>query len=456
MIAPRVGNVRIGERYHERYEVLARIGEGAFAHVYHARDPSGGDLALKVLKDPFVDDKEVVERFQREVFAVASINSPHVVGLSDFGLSGTDFYMVMEFVSGPTLREIMRARPWTASDVHVIVGQIAHALKAAHDKGIVHRDLKPENVMLVQLDPAKAGAQWQAKVLDFGLAKLPELERSLGLDSLTRRGQLFGTPQYLSPEQIRGKPLDGGADLFALAVITYEMIAGRRPWDGDDPRDVMMTVLTRPPPKVTQVHESMAGRVEAIDAFLQRALAKDRAGRPADAEQFFRELGEALFGAAVPELPGAAVEKRLDQVSSQSIELVIGPGARRRREDATQVDVSDETIPFITERKNDTIQQPAFDSSKIIVDRNSDIPIFVSSEPVKPLHSGWYQPLPETTAEVSPIKRTAPDSQKSTLPRPATTDRVRKTRSRFWSRLFFVLVVAAIAAGAFWLGRSWR
>jgi serine/threonine-protein kinase len=450
--------IKIGERYHERYQVLARIGEGAFAHVYHARDPSDRDLALKVLKDPFIGDKEIVERFQREVFAVASIDSPHVVRLSDFGLSGDDFFMVMEFVQGPTLREVMHARPWTATDIYVIVGQIAHALQAAHSKGIVHRDLKPENVMLVEL----SGGLWQVKVLDFGLAKLPELERSLGLDSLTRRGQLFGTPQYLSPEQIRGRPLDGGADLFALAVITYEMLAGKRPWDGpiDDPRDVMMCVLHKPPPVLTELHPTLAGRADSINEFLKRALSKERPERPADAEVFFAELGDALFGLTKPEMPGAAVEKVLDKVSSASIELVIGQRPRKKRDDATEVDVSDETIPFVTERKNDTVQQPAFPegaSEKIIVDRTGSIPIFITDE--KKLHSGWYQPpVPQDdpmTTGLTPRYRAGGDSQKVTKPR-SSLPAERRRPSRFWGRLFIFLVLVGVAIGAFWLGRNWR
>jgi serine/threonine protein kinase len=461
-----VANVRIGDRYHERYQVLARIGEGAFAYVYHARDPSGRDLALKVLKDPFIGDREVVERFQREVFAVASIDSPHVVGLSDFGLSGDDFFMVMELVHGPSLREILHARPWTATDVYVIVGQIAHALHTAHRKGIVHRDLKPENVMLVELP----GGTWQVKVLDFGLAKLPELERSLGLDSLTRRGQLFGTPQYLSPEQIRGKPLDGGADLFALGVIAYEMIAGRRPWDGPEEaaREVLMMVLHNPPPpieKTTQLSPSLVERLESVNAFLLRALAKDRAERPADAEAFFRELGTALFGDQVPELPstGAKVEKPLDKVSSQSIELVIGRVPRQR---AAGDEGSDATIPFVTERKNDTIQQPAFPDSgslrvepKVEIDKSSGIPIYVtdgqSGKSGKKLHSGWYQPPSDGAAPIRSEPRAAPDSQKATLPRPAAVETPREG-SRAWGRLFLFLLMAAIAVGAFWLGRNWK
>src|SRR5581483_11089328 len=170
---------------------------------------------------------------------------------------------------------------------------IAHALAEAHRHEIVHRDLKPENVLLVE-----SGGGWQAKVVDFGLAKLPELERKLDLAPITRAGQLFGTPQYLSPEQIRGRSVDGGADLFALGVITYEMLAVRRPWDGSDPHQIMLDVLHNDLPALPRVPKELEPRVAELATFLRRALAKARADRPADATQFFSELSDALYGAA--------------------------------------------------------------------------------------------------------------------------------------------------------------
>src|SRR5262245_15002506 len=160
----------------------------------------------------------------------------------------------MEFIRGPSLRELIRTRQWSARDTQVILGQIAHALQAAHHKEIVHRDLKPENVMLVE----RQDGAWQCKVLDFGFAKLPELERPLGLEPLTRKGYCFGTPQYMAPEQIRGKPMDGGVDLYALGVITYEMLSGARPFDGTDAREILLSVLRQPAPAISNVHESMA------------------------------------------------------------------------------------------------------------------------------------------------------------------------------------------------------
>ncbi len=327
-----------------RFEVLEEIGEGGFARVYHARETTTGQkVALKVLKDAFQNDKEVIERFRREVFAVASINSPHVVGLKDFGISGEEFFIAMEFVEGPTLRDVIEQHDWSADSVHTIIGQVGAALEAAHEQNIVHRDLKPENVMLV----SGPNETVLVKVLDFGLAKLAELERNLGLAPLTRVGMCFGTPQYMSPELIYGKPVDRSVDLFALGVMTYEMISGKRPWDGPAPQDVMVAVVKMPLQPIASVHHSLARRLDPINRFLQRALAKKKEERPPDAQAFFRELSEALYGErralVVPSARDAS-----EELSAIHTRLPVRP-----RADETQIDVNpsaaavgDKTIEF--------------------------------------------------------------------------------------------------------------
>jgi serine/threonine-protein kinase len=421
--------VKIGERFRGRWEVVEHVGEGAFAHVYRARDSDGQAVALKVLKDPFLGVKEVVERFQREVFAVASITSPHVVRLHDFGFSDEEFFLVTEFVSGPTLRALM-GRAWTSADIHTIVGQVAHALAEAHRHEIVHRDLKPENVMLVE----SAGG-WQAKVLDFGLAKLPELERKLDLAPITRAGQLFGTPQYLSPEQIRGRSVDGGADLFALGVITYEMLAGHRPWEGDNPHEVMLAVLHNPAPPITNLSPELQPRAEDLGRFLDRALAKPRDERFGDATRLFAELSAALYGANVP----------LPEVSSKSIAIKLNP-----RADATLVNETEGDQTRKVETGRDTTKQPAMHER---FDQGSDVPIFVSEggSQMRSLDSGWQNVIDERE-----------DSQKKTIPQgvrvvPAVprAPAVAPRRSA-WRSVLAILVLATVAAVAFWLGRTLR
>ena len=427
--------VRIGQRYKERYEVVAHVGEGAFAHVFRARELSSGrDCALKVLKEEYSETRDVIERFQREVFAIASINSPHVVSMLDFGIADVEreFFMVMEFVQGPTLRELCGTHePWAPEDVLVVVGQVAHALMAAHKREIIHRDLKPENVMLVE-----RGGQFVAKVLDFGFAKLAELERTLELRPITRVGFCFGTPQYLSPEQIRGRPIDGGADLFALGVIAYELLAGRRPWDGKDPRAVMTAVLKTLPPPVLTLHPALMSRLEEVNRFLLRVLEKDRDERPRDAVAFFDELQDALYGGATAArnaLAGARPVSPIEDVTSRSI--VIRPGAAQpQRFDETEIDT------HASERAaagNDTVREAAVDTGSI--------PIFVAER----LDSQYLPPI-----DLEDVRDD--ESGKSTLPR--GTAQIPKTafappRRSYASFVAAALIVLILLTAAFLAGR---
>jgi serine/threonine protein kinase len=292
--------------YRDRFHIQKEIGEGGFAHVYRARElATGRHVALKVLKESFLSNNVIVERFRREVFAVASISSPHVVAMYDFGISGDEVWIAMEYVEGTTLRQLLGERTFRAEEVHLVIGQIAQALAAAHRQNIVHRDLKPENVMLV----GGPGGARQVKVLDFGLAKLAELERQLDLEPLTRVGMCFGTPQYMAPELIQGRPPDHAVDLYALGVMTFEMLAGRLPFDGSDPMQVLMAVVKTPAPRLDRPIVAGA-RAAELDRFLQRALSKEKRDRPSDASAFFRELEQALFGKNPPApRPGLRVPK---------------------------------------------------------------------------------------------------------------------------------------------------
>jgi serine/threonine protein kinase len=296
----------------DRYQTLARLGEGAFANVWKARDlETGREVALKILKEQFAGDSDVAERFRREAFAIAAVDSPHVAALYDFGISGHNLFIVMELVPGARLRDVMGVRCFDLVELQIIVGQIAHALASAHGQGIVHRDIKPENIVLVE----KAGTI-QCKVLDFGVAKLADLEQQLGLSNLTSPGACFGTPPYLAPEQLRGQAVDGRTDLFALGVVAYELVANRRPWVSDNMLELMDMVLTKEPPPIVDAHPSVAPRLEQVNAFFRRALAVDPRRRPSDPRTFFYEFGGALF-----EGGEVAADDRFEAVTKRSFKL---------------------------------------------------------------------------------------------------------------------------------------
>jgi serine/threonine-protein kinase len=220
------------------YEILASLGAGGMGEVYRARDPRmGRDVAIKVCAERFSD------RFEREVRAVAALNHPHICQIYDVGPN----YLVMELVEGPTLADRIKAGAILLDEALFVAHQIGDALEAAHEKGIVHRDLKPANI--------KIKPDGVVKVLDFGLAKIaepatpaenPEISPTLTIGA-TRVGQILGTAAYMAPEQARGQTVDKRADLWAFGVVLYEMLTGRRLFQGETISDTLVAVLAKEP-----------------------------------------------------------------------------------------------------------------------------------------------------------------------------------------------------------------
>jgi serine/threonine-protein kinase len=459
-----------------RFAVMEQIGEGGFASVYRAKETTTGKIvALKLLKDAYLKDVEVVERFRREVFAVASINSPYVVKMHDFGISGDEVFIAMEYVEGPTLREVMHERPWSPNDIHVIIGQIAQALAAAHRQNIVHRDLKPENVILVG-DGGKT--QRQVKVLDFGLAKLAELERKLELEPLTRAGMCFGTPQYMSPEQIQGKPIDGAADVYALAVIAYEMIAGLLPWDGADSREILLSVIKQPAPRIARARAEVK-RLDELNRFLQRGLAKDKKDRPRDAADFFREFEIALFGERRPAVRGKQKMDAKDEVFASvfaaSIELPAIHSAGTDFGD-TVVQTSPGEYPLEptlagasgmftgvrrrTRLKSAWMMSVGFDASDIsgLGDPREDPSGPFAHAATTPHHSPRRNKIPSEAGPLPPLDFARTKGRKDSItdtvpPLGRRGERMRRGGVPGWVLMAMVLLVVVAAAVGFWVGR---
>jgi serine/threonine protein kinase/Tol biopolymer transport system component len=227
------------------YEIVNQIGAGGMGEVYRARDTKlNRDVAIKVLPQLFADDAERLARFTREAQTLAALNHPNIAGVHGIEESGGVHALVMEFVDGADLSEVMARGPIPIADVLPIARQIADALEAAHDAGIVHRDLKPANI--------KVRADGAVKVLDFGLAKGggpggahssdPSHSPTLTAHA-TQMGMILGTAAYMAPEQARGRPVDRRADIWAYGVIVYEMLTGRRAFEGEEISDVLASVL---------------------------------------------------------------------------------------------------------------------------------------------------------------------------------------------------------------------
>jgi serine/threonine-protein kinase len=294
----------------DRYRVVELLGEGGMGAVYrvehvHMRK----QMALKVLHASMCGTQEVVARFEREAIAAGHIQHPNVVSASDFGkLPDGSFFLVLELVEGQSLRKLLtegRVAPMRAVR---IVQQIGAALGAAHAKGVVHRDLKPENVMVVER-PADNGVGTEecVKVLDFGIAKV-DVEivsagnvgasgSGAGGQPLTRIGAVFGTPDYMSPEQAMGQGVDARSDLYSIGIIFYELLTGERPFRGGVVTVLRQHVLEDVPPLPLDVVAQLDPRVVDV---LARLLAKTPEARLATADELCSTLGEVI---ARPEAP---------------------------------------------------------------------------------------------------------------------------------------------------------
>jgi serine/threonine protein kinase len=288
-----------------RYYVERLIGEGGMGAVYQAEHTHMRKrLAVKVLHAEMGRLPEVVARFEREAMAAAHIEHPNVAGATDFGkLDDGSFFLVLEYVEGTSLREaISEGRLELTRALH-IVRQIASALARAHALGIVHRDLKPENIMLVVRD----GDPDFVKVLDFGIAKVPvgafAKDHTPPGQALTQLGMVYGTPEYMAPEQALGQVVDARADLYALGAMTFEMITGKRPYDHESKVTLLGMHVTAPIPRMAERAPDATIPPE-VDAIVTRLLAKDAASRFADAKALIEALDAAVpafaIGVATP------------------------------------------------------------------------------------------------------------------------------------------------------------
>jgi serine/threonine-protein kinase len=285
----------IGREILGQYVLVERIGAGGMGLVYLAEQPAMGRQAVvKLLQPRLAGDAQVAARFQLEARAAAALNHPHIVTVYNYGLEparGPDtpatLFLAMEFLDGRSLDRVLAEEgPLPARRAIHIARQIAEALAAAHARGVVHRDLKPANVMLV----SRGRDHDFVKVLDFGIAKVEGI-------TLTGGDTIFGTPEYMSPEQLRGQPLDGRSDLYALGVVLFELLAGRLPFAGATPEAQLAAHLEALPPSLAELAPGVPRGVAALVAQL---LAKDRQARPASAEALAPLWTAALGDDAAP------------------------------------------------------------------------------------------------------------------------------------------------------------
>ncbi len=269
----------------DRYELKRKIGQGGMGAVYLAyQEALDRYVVVKVLSRDVINDKNAEQRFEREARRLSSLGHPNIVTVHDFGRHQGLSYLVMEYVEGETLKDLLRRRKHLSLRFFLrIADQILDAVASAHQKGIMHRDLKPSNIMLYE----GHGRRYNVKVLDFGLAKLAS-----GGGELTRKKELIGSPPYIAPEQILGKDFDVRVDVYALGVLFYSMLCGQRPFDAADDMSLLYMHVHEPvPPLEERLPESHDIPPNLIDIVYQ-CLAKDPVERPKDAG----ELRDMLYG----------------------------------------------------------------------------------------------------------------------------------------------------------------
>jgi len=249
------------------YEVVSKLGEGGMGEVYRAKDTRlNRDVAIKVLPATFADDPDRRARFEREAQAVAALSHPNVIAIFDTGVHESQLYVVMELLTGATLRERLNAGALPVRKAVDVAVQIARGLGAAHGKGVVHRDLKPENIFLLD--------DGQVKILDFGLARqVAAGDRSGATQTMavTDPGTVMGTVGYMAPEQVRGQAVDARADVFAFGAVFYEMVAGQRAFQRDTVADTMTAILTQDPPDFGASRPDVS---PALDRMIRHCLEK--------------------------------------------------------------------------------------------------------------------------------------------------------------------------------------
>lgn len=278
-----------------RYRVGERVGRGAMGSVYRGeRLKLGRVVAIKVMQDGVVSDA-FRKRFEREAMAMAKLEHPHCGSVLDVGTHENSPYVVMEFVDGKNLKELIEAGPLPVQRAVDITRQVLSGLSHAHEHGVIHRDIKPANIVLSH----KAGLGDHVKILDFGLARFHEEASNL------TAGVVVGTPNYMAPEQIAGKPIDQRADLYACGVLLFELLTGQKPFTAEEPVAVCLKHLNDAPPRLRDV--AVGKSFGALEDVVARALEKEPAQRFGNAHEFSQALIDA--GAQRAEPPPEPAER---------------------------------------------------------------------------------------------------------------------------------------------------
>jgi serine/threonine protein kinase len=267
----------IGQLLGNRYEIIAKLGSGGMAHVYRARcTVLNRIVTVKVMRKELAEDKDFVHRFQIEAQAVALLSHPNIVSIYDVGEENGLPYLVMEYVEGDNLKEIIRQKGALSPAETVNIGiQVCAALDHAHSKGIIHRDIKPHNILVTP--------GGRVKVADFGMARFLSVPGA----TVTQSGTVMGSVHYFSPEQARGEEASYQSDLYSLGVVLYEAVSGHVPYQGDNPITIALKHIQEQPPGLRLENPSIPEELEQI---ILKAMARDKEMRFKSAKEMQKAL----------------------------------------------------------------------------------------------------------------------------------------------------------------------
>jgi eukaryotic-like serine/threonine-protein kinase len=287
-----------GMLLNNRYALQKPLASGGMAHVWQGRDELlGRTVAIKILREEFTRKPDFQEKFRREAQAIARLSHPNLVTVYDFGIQGEQYFMVMEYVEGEDLKSFLRrARPQPLEVWLDIAIQVCEGLGLAHRAGLVHCDIKPQNILL--------DADLLAKIADFGIARALAAPRTFAAEQTQplEDETVWGSPQYVSPEQARGETLTPASDIYSTGVMLFEMLTGRLPFPGRDPRTLLLQHEREPAPSPRLLNPEIPAGLEAI---VLRALAKDPLQRFRNGDQMARVLKTCLAETTAP-LPESA------------------------------------------------------------------------------------------------------------------------------------------------------
>ncbi len=360
-----------------RFQIIEERGRGGMAVVYKAYDDVlQRTVALKVLLPVMAANQEFTQRFRREAITAANLRHPNIVVIYDVGEYGHFQYIVMEYLEGPTLQQVMvREGVLPPNRVVGILNQLADALDYAHRQGLIHRDIKPANIMLDDQD--------HVTLTDFGLVKAARGSH------ITGEGVAIGTLQYMSPEQARGTEIDHRSDIYSLGIVVYEMLTGRVPFTGTTPYQTLHGLIYDPPPLLTHLNPNISPAVEQV---VLRALAKEPQQRFASAGEFAQAVAAAAgLGPAVPAPP------RTDRVQWETVLRLIGAGGREfpvyRGETTIGRDTGNDIVIPVKQISRRHARLHCDDQGCVLVDEHSTNGTFVNGARIPPetpwpLHPG--------------------------------------------------------------------